>query len=427
MSTPQQPPILDLPDELLTGILRQAAVLPYWHLAAKTGFAIYDLKICARLSTVCRRFYSNSLKFSYQSIHLGDWLGGWRKAPTIASVTHIHNIMRTNPAIAGYCQNLSINPTHASDKANKALAYFANHVVPLLTDVNTLSFDGPLSAIRSDQSWLVLRQAARYMTKLARLELKPGRGKNGLEIFPLVNGAEFGALKTVRLCYAYDEHETLQTPETKNANFEHLILKGFRAKAHHLNFLINWPSALTTFVFRSFSHSELHQRQMALPEILHMLQGQKETLKIIKICSVGARDPVEDILDTSDFTALEELTVSRWHFGESHPVFHWTDVALVAAPNLKRLTYDARRDEYIGRREKFTSDDETWIRRLVQGALASNFSLPQLEIICEPGISGAYVHPVSPWDRARRLREEFGPQGVCIEYNLCNTWNDEHD
>uniref|UniRef100_A0A8H7K9S3 Uncharacterized protein n=1 Tax=Bionectria ochroleuca TaxID=29856 RepID=A0A8H7K9S3_BIOOC len=217
--------------------------------------------------------------------------------------------MRANSVIPGYCQNLSIYSGYPSDDSSEALAYFANNLVPLLTEVDTLDFNGPLSAILGDPSWLVLQQAAQHMPKLAHLELTGHI--NDLEIFPLVNQVEFRALQTLRLSGASGEHGTLQRPETKKATFDQLSLVNLRVKAHQLEILINWPSMLTTFVFDEFKRSQSHSGQLALPEILQMLRKHKETLKIIKICSMGARVPIEDSLDTSDFTALEELTVSR--------------------------------------------------------------------------------------------------------------------
>ncbi|CAH0051878.1 unnamed protein product [Clonostachys solani] len=429
MSTPQQPPILGLPDELLSEILRHAVQLPNWDLAARSAFATYDLKICRRLSRVCRRFYSNCLKFNYQTIRLGPRVDGWRKSPTTASVTYLHHILRTNPVIPGYCRNLSIYPGYPSDDSAEALTYFANNLVPLLVNVNTLEVHGPLSAILGDRSWLVLRQAAQHMTKLAHLELTGYI--NDLEIFPLVNQVEFGALQTLRLSGASDEHETLQRPEINKAACDQLFLIDFKAKASHLNFLINWPSTLTTFVFDEFERSERDNRQLALPEILQMLRKHKETLKIIKICCMGARVPIEDTLDTSDFMALEELTVSRWHFGDPDPTFQATDVDLVAAPNLKRLMYDARRDKYRHRYGRFKYDDETWIRQLIRGALDRNLFLPQFEIICEQNIPATFIDPVYPWDRIRRLQDEFQHLGVQV---TCNPpivtkweWNAFHD
>ncbi|CAG9936352.1 unnamed protein product [Clonostachys rosea f. rosea IK726] len=429
MSTLQQPPILGLPNELLTEILRHAVQLPNWDFAARSDFASYDLKICRRLSFVCKRFYSTCLKFNYQTIRLGPRVDSWRRPPTIASVTHLHNIMRANSVIPGYCQNLSIYSGYPSDDSSEALAYFANNLVPLLTEVDTLDFNGPLSAILGDPSWLVLQQAAQHMPKLAHLELTGHI--NDLEIFPLVNQVEFRALQTLRLSGASGEHGTLQRPETKKATFDQLSLVNLRVKAHQLEILINWPSMLTTFVFDEFKRSQSHSGQLALPEILQMLRKHKETLKIIKICSMGARVPIEDSLDTSDFTALEELTVSRWHFGDVDPVFQETDVDLVAAPNFKRLTYDARRDMYRQRHGQFKSDDETWVRRLIQGALARNLSLQQFEIICQQNIPATRIDPVYPWDRIKRLQEEFRPRGVGV---ICNPpvvtkweWNALHD
>jgi hypothetical protein len=226
MSTLQQPPILGLPNELLTEILRHAVQLPNWDFAARSDFASYDLKICRRLSFVCKRFYSTCLKFNYQTIRLGPRVDSWRRPPTIASVTHLHNIMRANSVIPGYCQNLSIYSGYPSDDSSEALAYFANNLVPLLTEVDTLDFNGPLSAILGDPSWLVLQQAAQHMPKLAHLELTGHI--NDLEIFPLVNQVEFRALQTLRLSGASGEHGTLQRPETKvdtspfQANYNHL-------------------------------------------------------------------------------------------------------------------------------------------------------------------------------------------------------------
>ncbi|CAG9985002.1 unnamed protein product [Clonostachys byssicola] len=429
MSTLQQPTMLGLPSELLTEIFRHAVQLPNWDSNARSAFASYDLKICRRLSSVCKRFYSTSLKFNYQTIRLGPRNDTWRRPPTIASVTHLHNIMQANSVIPGYCQNLSIYAGFPSDGSSEALTYFAHNVVPLLTEVDTLGFNGPLSAISSDPSWLVLQQAARHMPKLAHLELISYI--NDLEITPLVTQVEFGALQTLRLSGASGERESLQRPEIKKATFDQLFLLDLKVKADQLNLLIHWPSVLTTFVFDEYKHSERWGRVLALPEILQMLRKHKETLKVVKICSLGARVPIEDSLDTSDFTALEELTVSRWHFGDTDPIFHETDVDLVAAPKFKRLNYDARRDMYRQRHGQLREDDETWIRRLIQGALARNLSLQQFEVVAQQNIPAAFTDPVYPWDRIRRLEEEFKPRGVGVISNppvvTKSEWKAFHD
>lgn len=193
-------------------------------------------------------------------------------------------------------------------------------------------------------------------------------------------------------------------------------LHDYEESGQGTSWLLNWPKALTRFLFSSFYGN---QNYMDLPMFASMLQKHKETLIDL---SIGYLSPagVGKLFDLSEFTALEKLQLSRWQLGNgwSRNPRTMEFATELLAPNLKSFTLDfSINDQHPEEWSAFGEMEENWIRTFAETAIAVNSPLREISIIFTPDDYGVTKADGYPWDRMKVLQEELKPSGILLSYN----------
>lgn len=189
-------------------------------------------------------------------------------------------------------------------------------------------------------------------------------------------------------------------------------------------------TALEEFHFTTpYCYSILGLSLRAIGDMLQKHTGSLKTLNLGYMVR-GADLYNNTVIDLSRFTALQDLFMSRAHFGLQHRAGlrdwdkEWADLLL--APNCKTLTLDYEIPQGTNKDwrpigtfwEDFTEEDEQWWRDFAQEAVARKSSLREIHMRYNPTFFALdFGDDTYRWDRIDRLMEEFGPQGIKFTYD----------
>lgn len=159
---------------------------------------------------------------------------------------------------------------------------------------------------------------------------------------------------------------------------------------------------------------------MDLPMFATWLYPHRETLRSINIGYLAAAG-VGLLFNASAFPNLETLVLSRWQIGQLNRrgqtgLRYAPDTAdHLLAPNMHTFTLDfSIYDQHSEGFDDFADPEEQWVRAFARDALARNAKLRTIKINFTP--DDYYGHGY-PWDRMDKLRAEFSPHGIVLEYN----------
>lgn len=186
--------------------------------------------------------------------------------------------------------------------------------------------------------------------------------------------------------------------------------------------LIQWPRALTHFDFGHYYYNPFY---MDLPMLAAWLHPHRETLRSLNIGYLS-REGVGLLFNASAFPKLETLTLSRWQIehrkrrGLPELTYAPDSADYLLAPNLHTFTLDfSVYDQHSEDFTDFTDPEENWLRSLARDAVGRNAKLRTIKIDFAPNHYLAHGVPAGgyPWERMDRLRDEFRPHGLVVEYN----------
>lgn len=194
-------------------------------------------------------------------------------------------------------------------------------------------------------------------------------------------------------------------------------LEDFSDSAEVLRVLLSWPEALSTFrLLWSFSDGLF----MDLPMVKDMLVQHRNSLVSLEIGHLP-RGGKAELCDFSEFSALEKLSLSRWHFGESSeklPDSQQIFENCLSPPRLRKFTWTfMMMDQVWPQWYHFGQEEASWVRNLAQTAIAKKSLLRKIQIFYYPlSLDNPELRYNYPWDRMDALNEEFQPHGIDITY-----------
>lgn len=158
---------------------------------------------------------------------------------------------------------------------------------------------------------------------------------------------------------------------------------------------------------------------MDLPMFATWLYPHHETLRSINIGYLSG-DGVGLLFNASVFPNMETLTLSRWQIGRRQLSYAPDTADHLLAPSLHTFTLDfSIYDQHSEGFDDFMDPEEEWIRAFAREALARRAKLRTIKIHFTPNDYLAHGESGSgyPWDRMDKLRAEFSPHGIVLEYN----------
>jgi hypothetical protein len=182
--------------------------------------------------------------------------------------------------------------------------------------------------------------------------------------------------------------------------------------------LLSWPEALSTF--RIMGGKDEKHNPIDLPMVKEMLVQHKDSLVELKIEHLPDESKGKPF-DFSEFSALETLSLSRWHFASSKeklPDSKQVYAGCLSPPRLKKFNWSFdMMDSLWPQWDDFGEEEESWIRKLAQTVIASGSSLQEIQIKFGPvGPEDEVMDSEYPWDRMDALNEEFQSRGIAITY-----------
>lgn len=182
--------------------------------------------------------------------------------------------------------------------------------------------------------------------------------------------------------------------------------------------LLGWPEALSVFKITGRVYD--NHKPIDLPIVKEILVQHKDSLVELEIEHLPGESKGKPF-DFSEFSALERLSLSRWHFAnvkaklpDSKEIFE----GCLSPPRLKKFTWSFRlMGSEWPRWDDFGEEEELWVRKLAQTAIARGSLLREIQIIFCPEYPGDFKrYPEYPWDRMDTLNKEFQPKGIAITY-----------
>lgn len=165
---------------------------------------------------------------------------------------------------------------------------------------------------------------------------------------------------------------------------------------------------------------------MDASEVLKMLSKHKDTLQVLELHDSQRTTIINPMIDTSEFTALEELTLCWGQLGFGITEFRDADAAIVFGPKLKKFVINVRGSQTrMSRGGLYGEDDygyfaslaEEWVRCLVQAALARNLALEEVHILRMKNLD---EEKEDAWNWMDVMNDEFRPKGISITYDKPN-------
>jgi hypothetical protein len=188
--------------------------------------------------------------------------------------------------------------------------------------------------------------------------------------------------------------------------------------------LLSWPEALSRFKIIGRVYDK--HNPIDLPMVKEMLVQHKDSLVVLEIEHLPDESKGK-LFDFSEFSALESLSLSRWHFANSKaklPDSKEIFEGCLSPPRLKKFTWTFwLMGSNWPRWDDFGEEEILWVRKLAQTAIARGSLLREIRIIFPLEYPRDFgKHPEYPWDRMDALNEEFQPKGIAITYTEPINW-----
>lgn len=150
------------------------------------------------------------------------------------------------------------------------------------------------------------------------------------------------------------------------------------------------------------------------------LLQHRDTLAVLGLDFLRRRNTDSQMIDLSQFTALRELTLSRWSFNNTNLTFSYETGRKLLAPKLRTFTWsfgigfmESERLSDVGPNEEaWLRDFGTYAADRHDGSLRTMYVryLP-IRVLGEQG-SAEY-----PWDRLRRVAVELATREIELLYS----------
>ncbi|KAL3478171.1 hypothetical protein BJX99DRAFT_256722 [Aspergillus californicus] len=416
------PAIPRLPIELLHEILKYTAWDPI-----DDNVNPYNNGILKSLSLVCQLFRQIAKPLFYHTLKLDV-----RSSKELYE-RHLNTLSATlqnNPSLARICRSAVL---YSRGDLEQTLA-----VISHLKNVRSLEIHDVFGRVTCVGSSSVYRAAFMNMPALQSLTLVENEMRVSFlsTLMAHVDSAP-PSLQRLKLCikHFYDAYQD-PDPDPKyhrSALFTSLVITGMQASPGPLLRILEWPKSLTHFEM----DSDIPISQfppIRISPLASLLSRRKETLKSIKFGYILDGYDCDTtgihIADTSSFPVLETLTYSGWR-PHQYPcgrlIFSPAHADKMFSPALHTLRLDFTcngSEEWF----KINEPEEHWIRSLLQEAVKRNATLRRIQITFKPIDPGTthsatnvprrvMVGDVYPWDRLDRLRREFQPYNLAVEYN----------
>lgn len=146
----------------------------------------------------------------------------------------------------------------------------------------------------------------------------------------------------------------------------------------------------------------------------------RNTLTVLDLGFLRRRNTDSQMIDLSQFSALKELTLSRWSFNNTNLVFSHETGHELLAPQLRQFTWSFG----IGfmeseRLSDMGPNEEAWLRDF--GTYAANRqggSLRTMYVRYLPiRVLGEQGSAEYPWDRLRRVADDLAARGIELLYS----------
>ncbi|OAA81991.1 F-box domain protein [Akanthomyces lecanii RCEF 1005] len=205
--------------------------------------------------------------------------------------------------------------------------------------------------------------------------------------------------------------------EYRTASFTHLTLKDYSEDWAATEQLLSWPKELHSFQFGNFRNNP---NDMDLAMFGSALLQHRNTLTVLDLGFLRRRNTDSQMIDLSQFSALRELTLSRWSFNNTNLTFSYETGRKLLAPKLRTFTWsfgigfmESERLSDVGPNEEaWLRDFGTYAADRHDGSLRTMYVryLP-IRVLGEQG-SAEY-----PWDRLRRVADELAARDIELLYS----------
>ncbi|KAJ3496348.1 hypothetical protein NLG97_g2720 [Lecanicillium saksenae] len=205
--------------------------------------------------------------------------------------------------------------------------------------------------------------------------------------------------------------------EYRTASFTHLALKDYSEDWAATEQFLSWPKELRSFQFGNFRNNP---NDMDLAMFGGALFQHRNTLTVLDIGFLRRRNTDSQMIDLSQFSALRELTLSRWSFNNTNLAFSHETGRKLLAPQLRKFTWSFG----IGfmeseRLSDMGPNEEAWLRDF--GTYAADryrVSLRTMFVRYLPiRVLGEQGSAEYPWDRLRRVAHELATRGIELLYS----------
>lgn len=160
---------------------------------------------------------------------------------------------------------------------------------------------------------------------------------------------------------------------------------------------------------------------VSLGEIGRMLSYYKATLESIRITdTLGNSGYKEDMIDFTEFKALNSLSLLRWHFSNDADgtIFHRDTAKKLLAPNLARFTLGfGTQDNHFETWRDFQQREADWIREFARLAAERGASLSVIEVQFSPRRrSSGRSNLLYPWNLMCQVGKEIAKYNIELQY-----------
>ncbi|KAK0610811.1 hypothetical protein B0T14DRAFT_570741 [Immersiella caudata] len=428
VSTPAA--LLNLPNELLFKIISMATEVErpslgwgWWEPGLYDGI---DFPLALSLTQVCQRLRPIAIPRLYERLRIGhsnDYHIDLEKDHGLSRENSLQLLrsVEEDPSLGVHCRALELylvgNLRKASaDRVPYELvssdekAELAVDVIRAFPKIKRFKIIEEVQQHLEAQAktWEILRTAARLLPELEEVGFLGG-GKATLgEIREVLGG--ISALKTLSISHCIlpspGNRVDLGDCETQFASLATLDILGFPGQPTDLQYFLHGPK-LERFSFNlSYPDGEesanSSRRPWSLPHVFSLFSAQRETLRNIQIGSFYNGNCDLRGLNLAGFTSLEELDLTVRNTGVEAG-----QKEILTAPRLRKFTWDFQTDDQqVGPHlDDFAGDEEAWLRKFMQAAVALKSPLQEIHVRFRPDIW--YLKPdVWPWSRMDGLNRE---------------------
>ncbi|KAF2709129.1 hypothetical protein K504DRAFT_295783 [Pleomassaria siparia CBS 279.74] len=419
--------ILQLPDELLVAIIEFVAKDLRSGSLDECEECLYDWDTrlwnhhhLKALSRVCRRFMRIAQPLLFRAIGFKSPGSPYETAPPSRSVRTLHHTLKETPRFQQYCRSLRIYIPDFDRSKTPHKYLVASDFAHWLTRTRCLSIHGGFQNSRQDRTcnastWALIRSFVANCRDVEHLQLS--RESFGLYLDPIFKWLDFPNLNTLSV-HGISKWEhgkvELEPEKRRTAPFKSLILSDYEEGPEATSLFIQWPAVLSHFQFGSF-YNNSHVMDYSMFESWLLIH--KDTLKHVDIGYLSAKGS-SGPFNATLFPNLEYLKLSRWQTHQGSVQFK-ADDANVLGPKLGTFCwgfgiFDQHSEGWLD----FGEPESSWIRDLVNAAVACKSVLRTVEIQFSPDQWDTDYGMIYPWDLMDRLGDEvLRPKGMNLVYN----------